>query len=269
MLASAQLSTGVKRLGLVIGLCVAVGWGGTAAAAADGRAEATSTGAMPTLLDLWFTLQASGPIYAPYAYIRHRDTQAKQAARKRTLLEEIGNLTWRLEAAGSSALADAMGQWQRHLRAADTYRTPGHWGPAALLSGARNGVPVTAIAAVGACQVPTWVEVWSAQGVQRVRWQPGMHLSALLDEDSVLADTVAQHVTVVMPYGNTAEYGIAAWNFENPPLLPGMRVIVPLPLGGQAATWLQSELSEFLAHLVPADQCRQIKLKHETADEAS
>lgn len=265
MLAPTQLSTGVKRLGLVIGLCVVMGAGSVAAAAGQN----TTAKARPTLLDLWFTLQASGPIYAPYAYIRHRDTQAKQTARKQTLLEEIGNLTWRLEAAGNAALAQALGQWQRHLRSAEAYRTPGHWGPATLLSGARNGVPVSTIAAVGACRVPTWVEVWSVQGVQRVAWHAGMHLNALLADDSVLGETVAQHVTVVMPYGNTADYGIAAWNFQNPPLLPGMRVVVPLPLGGQAATWLQSELSEFLAHLVPADQCRQIKLKHETADEAS
>lgn len=266
MTASRRMLAGIAGAGLLAGLCCALSSPGVAASASS-DSGATTVAAQPTsLLDLWFALQASGPVYAPYAYIRHRDTAAAQTARKKTLLNELDNLIWRLEAAGNSALADALSQWRQRIRKADDYRTPGHWGPAALLSSPRNGVPVSAVAAVGACQVPGWVEIWSAQGVQRVIWQPSMRLSTLLSKSKIFNDVAADYVTLVTPYGRTLKRGIAAWNYNDMPLSPGMRVVVPLPLGGQASAWIQKTLAEFLAHLLPGDACRQMNLTYKKAN---
>lgn len=262
MMVSEYMAAGTVRAATRIFLCAVLLFSGQVMAAAE-TDSATPAQHQTTLLDLWFKLQASGPVYAPYAYIRHRDTQAAQGSRKKALLEEIDNLIWRLEAAGGSQLAAALGQWRRRIEEADDYRTPGQWGPAALLSNPRNGVPVSAIAAIGACEVPGWIEVWSARGTQRIFWESGMRLSTLLSEGSVLYGVNADHVTLVTPYGRTVRRGIAGWNFHDAPLTPGMRIVVPLPLGGQASAWIEKTLSEFLAHVLPADSCRQMNLQYE------
>lgn len=264
MMVSEHMTAGKRRTCTLVLLCTVLLFSGQAIAASDAGASASASAQhSTTLLDLWFALQESGPIYAPYAYIRHRDTRAAQGARKKALLEEIDNLIWRLEAAGASQLAGALGQWRRRIQEADDYRTPGQWGPAALLSNPRNGVPVSSIAAIGACQVPTWVEIWSAQGTQRIFWESGMRLSTLLSERGPLHGVNADHVTLVTPYGRTLRRGIAGWNFHDASLSPGMRIVAPLPLGGQASAWIEESLSEFLAHLLPADSCRQMNLQHE------
>ncbi|MDN5937508.1 MAG: hypothetical protein L0H83_02475 [Salinisphaera sp.] len=253
------MNAGIMRFGFVACLCLALPIGGVARAAAGADQD------RPSLLAVWFALQASGPIYPPYAYIRHRDTQAAQTARKQRLLEELDDLVWYLDTAGNAALTQALGQWQDQIRGADDYRSPGHWGAAALLSSPRNGVPLSVVAAVGACQVPNWIEIWSAQGVQRIDWQPRMRLSSLLAHSAVVQQARAQTVTLVTPFGATVDRGIAPWNHQDIPLVPGMRIVVPLPLEGQVAVWLQKTLPAFLAHLLPADKCRQITLKHEAA----
>src|SRR5699024_5693257 len=115
---------GKRRTCTLVLLCMVLLFGGQAATASDAGAGASAQHST-TLLDLWFALQKSGPIYAPYAYIRHRDTQSEQGTRKKALLEEIDNLVWRLEAAGASQLAEALGQWRRRIQEADDYRTPG------------------------------------------------------------------------------------------------------------------------------------------------
>lgn len=261
---SGRMKSRMIRSGLLAGFCIVLAMGSVVSAAS--KTDSTASAPEPTLLDFWFALQDSGPVYAPYAYILHRDARSAQIARKKTLIEELGNLIWRLEAAGNSTLSAALEQWRRRIREANDYRTPGQWGPAALLSSPRNGVPVSAVAAVGACKVPSWVEVWSAQGVKRIIWQPDMRLSTLLSEGGILRHTQAKQVSVITPYGQIVQRGIAAWNYEGMPLSPGMRVVAPLPLGSQASEWIQKKLSQFLAHLLPGDTCRQITLKHESAN---
>lgn len=258
------MGCGVARTGLLTGLCFALIFSGVAHSATEPEG-ATPAAAQPTLLDLWFVLQTSGAVYAPYAYIVHQDTRVVQSARKQTLLRELDDLIWRLQTMGNSELAAALDQWRRHIRAVDQYRTPGQWGPAALLSNPRNGVPISAVAALGACRVPSWIEIWSAQGVQRIRWQPAMRLSTLLsDNRGILHGVDADTVVLVTPYGSILQRGIAAWNYQDMPLSPGMRLVVPLPLGGKASTWIQKTLAELLAHWLPGDNCRELKLRHKS-----
>lgn len=244
-------------------LCLVLLCGGTAWAAPDTGKPASASDT--TLLTLWFDLQESGPVYAPYAFIRHRDTNALVSARKQQLLHELDNLVWHLEQTGKAALAENLGQWRQRIHGITAYRTPGHWGPAPLMASARNGVSSSVVGALGACSVPDWVEIWSGQGVQRVDWQPGMHLSTLTFGHGLLRHTSAQQVTLVLPYGSRVRRGIAAWNYVDLPIAPGVRIVVPLAIDGRVKSWMRRHLSMFLAHVVPGDHCRQRILHHELA----
>src|SRR5699024_2581614 len=165
-----------------------------------------------SLMDVWTALQKAGPIYAPYTFISHKDTQASQAAREKTLLSEIDNLIWRLQETGNTGVVAGLQQWRQHISSMNGFRTPGQWGPAALLASARNGVPVAALATVGACDIPTWVETWSVQGVQRTPWQPGMRLQALMRDLGLPGRSAVDVVTVVTSYGDHFKRGVGAWN---------------------------------------------------------
>jgi len=217
-----------------------------------------------SLMDVWTALQKTGPIYAPYAFISHKDTQASQAARKKTLLHEIDNLIWRRQETGNVSVVPGLLQWRQRIDAMDGFRTPGQWGPAALLASARNGVPVTALATVGACDVPSWVEVWSAQGVQRTPWKPGLRLLSLLADNGLSGRGSADVVTIITSYGDRFERGIAAWNEHDMPVSPGMRIVVPLPIAGQVGPWLDHTIVRLLAHALPADHCRQLTIQQHT-----
>ncbi len=243
---------------------------GYAADAVAGNETQTPTSAtvQPTLLDVWFELEQSGPVAWPYAFIRHVETASNQTYRKQDLVEELDNLLWRLRAAHYTALAEALTQWREYIAEADDFRTPGRWDAAALLAHPRNSPPLAAIAAVGACEVPRWVEVWDRQGVRRIEWEPGMRLGTLLDDGGALHDVGADIVALVGPRGQIHERGIAAWNYREAPVSPGTRIVVPIPLGGRGPVWIKDALAGFLSHLVPGDTCRQLSLKHEPVHDA-
>lgn len=257
---------GLKRLCAGLMLCAAVLF--SAAAWSQPRADGDAAPAAPaTLLDLWFSLQDAGPVYPPYAFIRHRETAALVSVRKNDLLSELDRLVWHLTTAGGPprpGLIAGLGQWQQRIRAVQAFRVPGQWGVAALMASPRNGVPIAQLAAAGACRVPGWVEIWSAQGVKRVTWRPAMRLSTLTADHGPLSDTAAQRVRLVSPFGRIQQRGIAAWNFQDRPLAPGARIVVPLPLDGRVTAWMSRHLARFLAHLLPGDQCREIVIQHET-----
>lgn len=247
-------------------MCLSASLGSPALAAADNDASAGAA-VQPTLLGLWFELQPLGAVSWPYAFIRHRETSATQNDRKQVLTEELDNLIWRLQAAGYSALADALTEWRQRIAVTDDFRTPGRWGPAALMANPRNSPPLSAVAAIGACRVPAWVEIWDGRGIRRIAWTPGMRLSTLLDDNGALQSTAADTVALVTPFGEIHRRGIAAWNYRDAPISPGTRIVVPLPLDGQASVWINDRLTGFLSHLVPGDQCRQLTLNHESAHE--
>lgn len=266
MTSSEQIGfVGLARVCALLTLFAALSFSAAAMSAANSNADAAAA-TPPSLLDLWLTLERTGPVYGPYTYIRHRKTQTTQTQRQKALLHEVDELLWRLRAAGNDALVQSLQVWRRQIRQFKHFRTPGRWGPAVLLAGITNGVPTTAIAAVGACRVPSWIEIWSADGVRRIQWHAGMHLSSLLDDDGALHDVSGSHVTLVDSYGRISKRGSAAWNEQDALLAPGMRVIAPLPLGGEVKSWLQRTLAQFLAHVTPADHCRQIALQHGAAD---
>lgn len=252
---------------LVIVFCLLLSPGYAADAAANDYARSPRA-AQPVLIDLWFVLENFESVAWPYAFIRHRETGESQNVRAYNLVEELDNLIWRLRAAHFSPLAQALTQWRDRIARADDFRTPGRWGPAALLANPRNRPPVSAIAAIGTCPVPGWVQIWDRHGVRRIDWLPGMRLSTLLDDDGALHGANVDTVTLVTPQGENHERGVAAWNYRDAPVSPGTRIIVPLPLDGQASVWIHNALTEFLSHLVPGERCRQFILKPESAPDA-
>ncbi len=262
----------LRRAGCALGAVIACFFFSSGYAADDGERNQTNTAASaparPTLLNVWFELEQSGPVAWPYAFIRHADTGRNQSYRKQDLVEELGDLLWRLRAAHYTELADAMAEWEDRIAEADGFRTPGRWGAAALLAAPRNSPPLAAIEAVGACDVPRWVEVWDRHGVRRIEWVPGMRLGTLLDDGGALHGVGADTVALVSPPGQVYERGIAAWNYRDAPVSPGTRIVVPLPLDGRGPVWIKDALVAFLSHLVPGDACRQLSLKHELAHDA-
>lgn len=252
------MSSVLSRFLLLAGLCCTLGFS-SVALSATANTDARLPQHKTTLLDIWFKLQEAGPVYAPYAYIQDTGVEAKQAARKQALFAQVDNLIWRVQAVGQHSLATALSQWRRHIGNANAYRTPGHWGPAALLS-SPQAVAIESIAAVGACSIPNWIEIWSATGVKRVPWQPDMQLNTLLLSHAGMGAAGTGSVTLITPYGAAVERAIEPWKQHGETLSPGMRVIVPMPLGPQASTWLAQALAAFLAHLQPGDDCRQLNL---------
>lgn len=255
----------VRFIGIVVGLCGCLLAASPVWSASDSVHEPPNT--HESLLETWFLLERSGPVHAPYAYIRHNKTRSTVTNHKQQLMEELDHLIWHLSSIGKSRLVTHLKEWSRQIGARDEYRAPGQWGPAWLLGGARNRVPMSAVAAVGACTVPEWVEIWSADGVERIEWQPSMRLRTLLFDGGPLLDTDADRVTLVTPYGSIEKRGIAPWNFNDMPILPGMRIVVPLPLDGRVANWMQQQLPTFLAHLTPGETCREIALRDGSTNE--
>ena len=252
----------MRRLLSLVGLCAALGLSAAVASAVENHALPTG---QTTLLDKWFKLQDSGPVYAPYAFIEKNTVQAEQNARKKPLLASIDNLIWRLQAAGQGELATALSQWRRHIATATRYRSPGHWGPTALLSGTAD-IDIDSVAALGACAIPNWIEIWSAAGVRRLLWQPHMRLVKVLARNGAANFVDTDSVTLVTPYGMVVRRAVGTLDQQDTQLLPGMRMVVPIPLGPQASDWLVQSLGAFLSHLQPGDDCRLMQV-HATASQ--
>jgi hypothetical protein len=209
-----------------------------------------------SLLPLWFELQAHTDIQPPYAWIRHRDTQTRQDTQKRQLLAGLQHL-----ADQHPALNQAMSQWSARLLAVSDWREPGHWGASDLMTSDRKGVPATHLSAIGACDPPDWIEVWSTAGVTRLPWQPAMRLGPLFARKGTLHDIKADWATLVLPWGETQKRGVAAWNLDDTQLLPGTRLLLTPIASQRAAKELTQQLADLLAHLLPGDTCHQLLIE--------
>lgn len=215
-----------------------------------------------SLLSLWFMLQEYQQVAPPYAWIRPKQTALQQEQQRTKLLTNLQQL-----ASQHPALAPSLNQWRTQLLAATKWREPGLWGPITLMTHYRKDVPVNTLAAIGACAVPNWIEIWSAQGVSRLPWQPGQHLSDLLAHDGKLHDTNADWAMLVLPWGEEQKHGIAAWNLDDAELLAGTRLVLAPPIDKPLSAKLTRALADYLAHLLPGDNCQQLKLDNK-ADHA-
>lgn len=213
----------------------------------------------PTLIAAWLAYPNVSDISWPYAYIRARTTNASLTTRRDDLFREFDSLLWRLDGRGYDRLADTVRLWRQRLNDLPAFRLPGQWSPAWLMAHPNQNPPLARIEALGACDVPAWIEVWDANGIQRVSASANRSLSALIDAEALTGGS-AGRVAVVSPTGSIEHFGIEAWNFADTPLSPGSRVIASLPLKGAAFPWIRDTVAELLASTPSGDDCQEMHI---------
>lgn len=199
-----------------------------------------------SLLALWFRLQQQVQIQPPYSWIRPQASTPQQTQARTQLLTDLQPLLNTLP---------ALSQWRQQLLADSDWREPGHWDVASLMTSVRKGVPTSELAAIGSCTPPNWIEVWSDKGVQRLPWRPTLRLSFLTTRHSK-----ADWAWLILPWGEVQKRGIAAWNLDDTELLPGTRLLLNLSQHHKATETLLPTLANYLAHLLPGDDCQQLLL---------
>ncbi|UYG06076.1 capsule biosynthesis GfcC family protein [Halomonas sp. M4R1S46] len=242
---------------------VALGW----LAVLPGLAQAQSAATSPTLLEAWLAWQEerqasqAAPFDWAYSFALRANDALPLEQRRRRLVAELEVLSNTLELARDTDRADALTDWQRGLSSlpAEPARSPERLGLPHLASDLRRNPAMADIAALGTCTPPAWIETWTLEGVDRLRWTPGMSVEQALDALPGSATKGIDRVTLVTPLGETRDLGIAAWNHEGAPLAPGSRLVSLLPergLGGTAeGDIVNRELAAWLATRLPGDDC--------------
>lgn len=249
----------------VIALCLSFACHGqqseVAPAGAPQVPDATPSAGFTTVLQAWLAFPSLAQSSSPYSYLRATPTADRMRVKRDDLFRELDDLRWRLEGSGYAKLVDALDQWKSRLSQVSVFREPGDWGPAWLMANPLRNPPIAEVAAIGTCEVPDWVEVWSADGVQRTPWRTGLTLSGLAKSDAMNVRGI-KVVSVVAPNGEIRRYGQAAFNYSDTALLPGARVVLPLPLGGEAFPWIRNTIAEILAHAPSGENCTEMRLAH-------
>lgn len=227
--------------------------------------------AQPTLADAWLTWQEARALAVnwQHAYALRRDTAADLAERRRRLIAELGTLGVSARVAGDDHRVAALQAWRDRLAQwdDDRARTPGRHDLPWLGANLRHNPPLSRYVQFGVCEVPAWVEVWSLDGVSRLAWRSGLSLNDVLAGLSGPAARDTDYAVVVSPVGETFRRGVAAWNHQSTPLVPGSRVMLELPTrqGLRAALpfpgttheadLINDRLPRLLATRLPGDDC--------------
>lgn len=218
----------------------------------------------PTLRDAWLQQQAQPP--AGYAFLRRQADVAPQQQLGQELRAELEGVARQAAEQGNLPWAHAFARWGQQVaafrRTPEQARTPGRADLTELVADPRRNPPLASLAGYGACEFPTWVEVWHAGGISRVPHRQGLTVPQALEEASngrahQQSDTAWQ----VTPLGRVHEIGIAAWNHRGQAVSPGSRIVQRLPTellseathGGQA--WIDHHLPRYLATRLPGDAC--------------
>ncbi|MEH6641253.1 hypothetical protein [Vreelandella glaciei] len=226
-----------------------------------------------TLADAWLeTLpQLAEPVSWSHAYgLLAKDQQHFQQER-RYLIEELNTLIISTQVAGNISYRQALVAWQEALRGLEhqPLRSPERLDLPKLGANLREAPLLSRVVNWGACEIPTWVEVWGLQGVTRTAWQPGMTLDTLIHDLTPRDFTSIDYVHLITPQGEVIHRGIAAWNHEETPLAPGSRIAIELPnrqgLRGalpfpgitHELDIINQRLPGVLAAQLPGDQCSQ------------
>ncbi|AWN17544.1 capsule biosynthesis GfcC family protein [Salinisphaera sp. LB1] len=224
------------------------------------QAQTTASGNKTSLIEAWLSMPNVGQVAWPYAFIRARSTDATEKRRRSDLFDQFKQLQWRLKRQGYPGLVKAVHQWQIQLAKTHHYRQPGDWSPAWLMAHPNQQPPVSRVAAIGYCRVPDTVQVWDAVGVHRVAWQPGLRLSDLLRRDPNLKGGSTDEVALVSPSGHVDHYGVAAWNYADTELTPGMRIVGAIDLKGAVFPWMRDAIADLVAHMPVGRKCRSFPL---------
>lgn len=258
------------RYWIAIALC-ALGLAGNAGAQDDSEPTSTFTidiegrrppSPSPSLLDAWLTVERETTVNWSRAFVARDDATAEERQRQRRLDAELEGLAMQARLLGAPRVGDGLEAWREALAKLDKGRIPGRVDPTWLMAHLRQVPRLEDVDALGWCQTPEWIEAWTPQGVTRLAWEPGMTtetLLARLDGDAYIgADTLQ----LVSPQGEIHRLGIAAWNHQRAPLVPGTRVVVPLPQDSVGAQWVDMALPQFLATRMPGDECITLDPAH-------
>ncbi|WP_192034479.1 capsule biosynthesis GfcC family protein [Halomonas sp. YLGW01] len=215
-----------------------------------------------TLRDAWLKEPEQPP--APgYAFmLRQEDRQPQQFTARRLLaeLDALRSAPKFLDHAETYEVA-GLEVWHGQLEKYSDgrlARTPGRADPTSLIARPRHNPALATLEHFGHCRPPNWTEVWHAQGVTRLPFQPGMTVPNAIDtlKDrlpglSIASDTAWR----VSPLGQVNSVGIAAYNHESVELTAGSRVVLPLSSTTIGARWINQTLPRFLATRLPGDDC--------------
>ncbi|MDN3552583.1 capsule biosynthesis GfcC family protein [Halomonas almeriensis] len=233
------------------------------ATGASAQSSAPTPGQPATLVDAWVNWQMQRqaeqrpPFNWAYSFALRQSTQHELSPRRARLIAEIQGLAPVLEVAGKPLLSQALNRWAERLQAmpAMPARSPEALGLLSLASELRRNPPMSEIAFLGTCQAPSWVEVWSQAGVERLAWRPNMTVESLIARLPASATRQRDRMSVITPRGNVRTRGIADWNRQPEALAPGARVAIRLPESSREARAINRELAHFLATRLPGDDC--------------
>ncbi|WP_251976381.1 capsule biosynthesis GfcC family protein [Salinicola avicenniae] len=217
--------------------------------------EGTPVPESPTLLDAWSRIEAHTTVNWMRAFVVRQDLQAENEQEKRRLQAELEGLSLQARVLDAPGVAEGLSAWREALDRLDKGRVPGRVDPTWLMANLRDVPQVTDIDRIGWCATPDWVEAWTPLGIERLPWLPEMTTDDLLAALPSAATERADTLQVISPQGEVREIGIAAWNHEQAPLIPGSRLIVAVPLDSVGARWVDDALPHFLASRLPGDDC--------------
>ena len=224
---------------------------------------AVASGTPSSLLDAWLGFPAASDIVPPYAFIRADESAERLDGAREDLIAEFKRLRWRLDEGGYARYVAALDAWQAGIGQRDRSRVPGDWSPSYLLSHPNSRPPVERVVAIGACDVPDTLGVWSSAGHEQIAWQSGLRLSDLYKQVPAVRDGTTGFVSVVTPDGQVNRYGTQAWNYADGVLSPGAQVVSSFPLSGQVFGWMQDAMADYLAHTPSGVNCREQDLSGE------
>lgn len=224
------------------------------------HAQTTAPGQKTSLISAWLALPHVDQVVWPYAFIRADSTDDNEKTKRADLFDQFDQLKWRFNELGYPELAKTVTHWKNQLAKTRHYRQPGDWSPAWLMAHPHQRPPVTRVAAIGYCHAPDTVQIWDAAGVHRVDWTPGLRLSDVLERDPQLKGGGTDEVAVVWPQGDVDHYGVAAWNYADTALTPGMRIVGAIDLKGAVFPWMRDAIAGLLAHTPAGKNCRSFSL---------
>ncbi|OLO03402.1 MULTISPECIES: capsule biosynthesis GfcC family protein [Salinicola] len=209
----------------------------------------------PSLLDAWLTVERETPVNWSRAFVVRNALEAENRQRQQRLRAELEGLSLQARMLAAPEIADGLEAWKEALGKLDKGRVPGRVDPTWLMAHLREVPKVEDVDQLGWCLTPDWVEAWTPFGVKRLAWQPGMTTDTLIDQLPEDAYARADTLQLVTPQGDIRELGIAAWNHDQAPLVPGTRAIIALPLESVGAQWIDMALPQFLSTRLPGDEC--------------
>ncbi|WP_110656176.1 capsule biosynthesis GfcC family protein [Salinicola halimionae] len=241
-------------------------WGLVSTAEAQDDTEPTSTFTIdieghqppsqsPSLLDAWLTVEREAPVNWSRAFVVRDALAAEGRQRQRRLETELDGLAMQARLLNAPAIGDGLESWREALNKLNKGRVPGRVDPTWLMAHLRQVPRIEDVDELGWCSTPDWVEAWTPLGVKRLAWQPGMTTDTLMDQLPKDAYARADTLQLVTPQGEIRKLGIAAWNHDQAPLVPGIRAIIALPLESVGAQWVDMALPQFLSTRLPGDDC--------------